>query len=153
MRAKTDLSLGPTYGALASGSGVAALGFGVRPDAFGLVGALPALALGAPATLGAALAAAAEALAAAAACACRRAMFIMRTSFTRFAIVTLGSCLNDGIAPLPSLMVAAICSSVTEPCQAASDKFDALSMGPRGPSPRPSDPWHCVQFCCQATIV
>ena len=46
--------------------------------------------------------------AAAPACACRRAMFIMRTSFTKFAIVTSGK-LNAGIAPLPNLMAAAIC--------------------------------------------
>ena len=77
--------------ALGCGAGAAALGCGG--------GGLLVLALGA---------ALAAAPAAASACACKRAMFIMRTSLTKLAMVTSGN-LNAGMAPLPSLMVAAIC--------------------------------------------
>lgn len=116
---------GATGVAAALGFAAAALGFGAAPLAAEALGAVDADPTG-----GAALP---LALAPGAVC----AAFIMRTSFTSLAIVASGN-LKAGMAPLPSLMTRAICSSVAACCHAGSDRFVALSIGPCGPSPRPS---------------
>lgn len=125
-RASNERSLGlkPAQGALVFGAGALLLGTATALGAAGLgaladgAGALaPGAALPGPPGV--------------------RAAFIMRTSLTRFAIVPSGR-LEGGIAPRPFLIVAAICSSVTRSCHAGSERLVALSIGPRGPSPRPS---------------
>lgn len=62
-----------------------------------------------------------------------------------------GKLLNDGILPLPFLITAIICSSVTLDCHSDVVRSRALTIGDSGPSPLPRLPWQLEHCFTQVT--